>query len=341
MGISSSIQHFEFFKTGATTSATINLLIVGPGSVPIPPTGWGAVETIIWETIPIFLKNNINVGLLNSQSYFQWRKAKKRKYDVILCHSDTHIRRIRRNWKKNQILAITHYGLAAQPKLWHKSYKKTFESFQMSDLIGCLNPEIYKKFSGLMPVEKLLNVVNGTTFDSNPSRKTKTSFVLLGKVESRKKQYELWEYAKAKKMDIHFIGPIEDDRVKEVIKRDTNARNSFLGPKTRDELSSLMPKYSCLILLSEGEADALVLYEAQIAGLEIISNSASIGNQDLSLPWIHIIEKESDLESVAKSISQKPIDPFLISKYAEENYRWEVRLQPIINAIRKLSANGE
>ena len=27
----------------------MKICLVGPGIIPIPPTGWGAVESIIWE----------------------------------------------------------------------------------------------------------------------------------------------------------------------------------------------------------------------------------------------------------------------------------------------------
>ena len=68
LGFAKSLQKFEFYKSETANSETISILIVASGVVPIPPTGWGAVETIISETIPIFINNNIEVGLLNSQS---------------------------------------------------------------------------------------------------------------------------------------------------------------------------------------------------------------------------------------------------------------------------------
>jgi hypothetical protein len=339
-GIAKSLQNFETYKSEKENSETISILIVASGSVLIPPTGWGAVETIISETIPVFLQNNIDVSLLNSESYFQWRNAKRRKYDVILCHSDTHMNRIRRNWKSVPIIAITHYGLAALPEHWHKSYKKAFYSLSLADAIGCLSPAIYRKFLTLQRNVKLVGVLNGTSFQSNPEYKDTTKFLVLGKVESRKRQYELWHYGKKRNIEIHFIGQIEDIRVKKILIEKPESQDSFLGPRSRSELSRLMPQYSCLILDSEGEADALVLYEAQIAGLEIITNSASLGNQDSSLAWIHVIENEDDLEIATKKIKDNPIDPFLISKYADENYRWETRILPLIGEIRDLAAHG-
>jgi hypothetical protein len=340
IGIAKSLQGYEHFNSERDDSEKISILIVASGSVSIPPSGWGAVETIIAETIPHFLRNNIEVGLLNSQNYFQWRNAKERKYDVILCHSDTHIRKIRRNWKKVPIIAITHYGLAALPDRWHKSYKKAFNALSLADTIGCLSPAIYKKFSTLRPDIKLIQVLNGTNFQSTPEHKSATKFLVLGKVESRKRQFELWEYGKKKDIEIHFIGPIEDSRVKRILNENPESRDSFLGPRSRSELSRLMPRYSCLILDSEGEADALVLYEAQIAGLEIITNRASLGNQDATLPWIHVIENEDDLEIATKEIVGSPSDPFLISKYAIDNYRWENRILPLIGEIRDLAEHG-
>ena len=42
--------------------------IVGPGIMPIPPTGWGAVEILIWDQKLALEKLGHEVDIVNTQS---------------------------------------------------------------------------------------------------------------------------------------------------------------------------------------------------------------------------------------------------------------------------------
>lgn len=337
-GIAPRFQPFEFHRSNQIGS-DLSILIVAAGSVKIPTQGWGAVETIIAETIPEYLANGVSVGLLNSQNLVEWEKASRNRYDVIVCHSDSHLEKVHKNWPTTPLVAITHYGLAAQPNIWHPSYNKVFTSISKADKIVCLSPAIFETFSGLIPPEQLVQFGNGSEFVSKPCAEKSNVIVMVGKVEERKRQYELWQYAMNNKINIHFIGPIEDSRVLKHLKRDRDLVRYFKGPKNRNELATELPQYAALALLSDGEADALVLYEAQFAGLEIITNKASLGNQDSGLPWIHIAGNFEDLKKVISKISDNPFDSAEIRAYANSNYRWSIRLIPLINLVRELTSN--
>jgi glycosyltransferase involved in cell wall biosynthesis len=340
VGISPRFQPFEFHQPNQISS-DFSILIVAAGSVKIPTQGWGAVETIIAETIPVYLANGVSVGLLNSQNFVEWKKASRNRYDVIVCHSDSHLKKVRKHWPATPLVAITHYGLAAQPNIWHPSYKKVFTSISKADKVVCLSPAILETFSGLIPSGQLVQFGNGSGFESKPIVDKSDVIVMVGKVEERKRQYELWQYAMNNKINIHFIGPIEDSRVLEHLKRDRDLGRYFRGPKNRDELATELPRYKALALLSDGEADALVLYEAQCAGLEIITNEASLGNQESGLPWIHIAGNFEDLKEIISKITSNPFDPAKIGAYANSNYRWNIRLIPLINLVRELTSSDK
>lgn len=339
-GISHRFQSFEF-QLPSRNQIEISILIVAAGSVRIPTQEWGAVETIIAETIPEFLENGISVGLLNTDNWFEWQKAKKYSYDVIICHSDTHLRKARKAWPGVQLVAVTHYGFAAQPNMWHPSYRKVFKSIALADRIVCLSPAIFETFSGIIPQEKLIQIGNGSAFRSKPSLRKNGSIVMVGKIEKRKLQYEMWLFAKKHKLNIDFIGPVQDSRVIVAMGKNESLTQYFKGSMNRSELGVELPKYRALVLLSEGEADALVLYEAQFAGLEIITNRSSIGSQNPDLPWIHIIEDFEDLKRLITNISYNPVSPIEISNYADNHYRWHVRLKPLISLIKDLASDEE
>jgi glycosyltransferase involved in cell wall biosynthesis len=182
-----------------------------------------------------------------------------------------------------------------------------------------------------------VQIGNGTSFRSAPIVDKSDALVIVGKIEKRKRQYELWQYALANNLEIHFLGPIEDTRVLEHLNRDPKLKEYFKGPKNREELARELPRYRALILLSAGEADALVLYEAQIAGLEIITNRDSLGNQDAELPWIHLITDEQQLKDTVRRITNNPADPIEIANYATKNYGWETRIIKLLDLGREFS----
>ena len=46
----------------------MRIAIVGPGIMPIPPTGWGAVEILIWDSKVALEKLGHVVKIINTQS---------------------------------------------------------------------------------------------------------------------------------------------------------------------------------------------------------------------------------------------------------------------------------
>ena len=46
----------------------MRIAIVGPGIMPIPPTGWGAVEILIWDSKVALEKLGHEVKIVNTQS---------------------------------------------------------------------------------------------------------------------------------------------------------------------------------------------------------------------------------------------------------------------------------
>ena len=94
--------------------------------------------------------------------------------------------------------------------------------------------------------------------------------------------------------------------------------------------------YKALILQSQGEADALVLYEAQMAGLPILVTKEGIGAQDISLPWINLIDDASsptEIEGIVDSIHNTPDE---IAAYARANYSWTIKKAALIAEMQRL-----
>lgn len=334
IGFNSKVRQIEIYENSSPTSR--NLLIIGSGQVTVPPTGWGAVETIIAETIPVFQNNDYRVKLVNSRAIPDFIRALKFKPDLILVHDDISTKRVRLIFKSTPIIAVTHYGLAAYPEMWHRSYKKAIRSLRSANYIICLNENIKSSLSKFVDVEKLIVCANGTSFTSDHTNGTGQGLICLGKVEPRKRQYELFLELRNSDINISFVGEIADERVAALLRGDPDLRKYFLGPWDRLEIALRMKNYDALILLSSGEADALVLYEAQISGLPILVSEGALGSQDQSIDWIKVLPNaptEKDITAALKSVKSSHKE---ISEWAHANYTWENQIQRLLTLMKEI-----
>jgi glycosyltransferase involved in cell wall biosynthesis len=130
------------------------------------------------------------------------------------------------------------------------------------------------------------------------------------------------------------VGPFADQRLSQL---SSKQRKRFLGPWSREKVNNELSKYKVLVLLSDGEADALVLYEAQAAGCSIVISSKAAGSQNLDLPWVYIVDDWSILQStLIEAIEFNKIFSDQIIEYARKNYSWSDN----ITAYRRLIENG-
>ena len=314
------------------------LLIVAPGNMPIPTNGWGAVEIIISETLSLYTAAGFDVWVLNSKNRKKWIEAKAINFPIILSHSDIDNPRIRSNWPNAKIVGVSHYGLGAYPEKWDKGFQKILIGMKSCDVVVCLSKAVENTFSNYIPLEKLIISPNGSAFESHcnlPGQINK--IICLGKVEKRKKQFELWKSLKTSNLEITFAGPIVDERVTREIEREPKLTNTFIGPISRENLSTELGKYTSLILISDGEADALVLYEAQLAGLAVLVTERSLGSQNPELDWICVISESPTPEEIRSALSKVISSPSNITKHALENYNWPDRNRKLVSLLLDLS----
>lgn len=336
-----SLTHFfgmmnnvnQLIKISVSENSLKNILIIGHGEISIPSNGWGAVETVIFEMCDVLVKNGFGISVLNSKSIFTWLQARRFKPNTILLHDDAQIRKARFFWPRSKILLTTHYGYAAFPKKWTGQYKKSvYKKFHHADKIICLSDAIYNTFLEYYDPKKLLLSANGTNFSPSISgNPPQNKYICVGKIEERKRQFDIYKTLVNHNIQVDFYGPIVDTRVIEKISIDINIRKSFKGPISRIELSRILPTYRALIHLSDAEADALVLYEAQVAGLPIVISPNSVGSQDASLPWIFVVNGMSDLSDALKKIEEfDQIQRVEISDYSRLHYQWAKRMKSLL-----------
>jgi glycosyltransferase involved in cell wall biosynthesis len=293
----------------------MKISIIGPGIMPIPPKGWGAVESLIWD-YNIELKNlGHDVQIVNTQNQQEIvNQVNSFNPDFVhLQYDDLYNVMPYINCKHKA--ATTHYGYLEQPHRYG-GYGRVFSAFLQGDFnIICLSEgikKVYKHYG-----------VNDT-----PTKQDKS--VYLAKITDRKRQ---WLYQNIN--DIDFVGNKDDIRF-------NFNRSNYLGEWDKDTLYNNLTDYANLVLLSDGEADPLVTKEALIAGLGVVVSECSTANLDLSKPFINVIPEDKiyDLNFVRGVIETNKQESLKrrneIREYGIQNFAWENVVQKYMNVVNQI-----
>lgn len=299
----------------------MKICIVGPGTMPIPPKGWGAVEILIDDYRKTLIDLGHQVEIVNTRNpNFIVALVNSLNPDFVHVQYDEHVNVIPHLNCKN--VAITsHYGYLEQPHRWDPSYRNIFWGFvNTTAKIFCLSPGIRDVYSKAgIPDERLYVVPNGVRtdlFKFEAECKYPDRTLYLAKVDPRKRQSKLQSID-----NLYFAGNCVDNEF------NTNSPR-YLGEWDKEKLYNNLTEYANLALLSDGEAHPLVCLEAMSAGLGLVLSECATANLDLNKTFIDVIpeSKISDVAFVSKvlednrkkSVSQRA----QIREYAKE-FDWQ------------------
>jgi len=313
----------------------MKICLVGPGIMPIPPTGWGAVEILVWDYKHFLEKEGHEVRIVNTRDKNQIiREVESFNPDFVHVHYDEFIdvaNHLSGRWK----VAITsHFGYLDQPNHpMFQPYRHFFNQFiNTGAFIFALSPSIKNTYiqHGANP-NKIFVTPNGVRtdlFKYNESPEFDRS-IYLAKIDYRKRQH-IFQYLS----NLYFAGNIADNRF--------NNSSQYLGEWSKEFLYENLTKYGNLVLLSDGEAHPLVCMEAMTAGLGLVISQYATANLDLSKPFIDVIteDKVGNLQYVSNVIEsnrQKSISIRKeIVKYVCDNFSYEVITKRYLNIIESL-----
>jgi len=281
----------------------LHIAIVGPGIMPIPPTGWGAVEILIWDYAQNLKKLGHRVSIINTPDENEIiKQVETLKPDIVHVQYDNLFHVCEQIYKHTRLVGCTsHFGYLDQLHRWG-SYLQTFISgIKQTRLPNVYNfvlspsiKDVFKQFQ--VPDNKIIVTPNGANeelfkFTENPEFPERS--IYLAKIDYRKRQC----YFQSIK-DLYYAGNIADNRFNPYI--------NYLGEWSKDYLYNNLTHYGNLVLLSDGEADPLVVKEALIAGLGVIVSQFSTANLDLSKEFITVIPENriGDLDYVESEIKK-------------------------------------
>ena len=303
---------------------------IGPGIMPIPPDGWGAVESLIWEIACELGEKGHEGMIINVPDLNEIVKTvQENDFDFIHLFYDVFhpVMDAIKQVSPRSVTAISSaYPYVDQFEFHQRDgYTNTYNWLinQKDHYNFCLSDkdlETYRNGGG--DTSKLLRLGLGAQhknfrFNSECEKPDKTLY--MAKIEVRKRQ---WIYQSID--SIEFVGRYSPTTTFDRLHK------SYIGEWTTEEKYENVTKYANLMLLSDGEnGTPLVIKEALVSGIGIVCSKYAAYDLDMSLPFITIIpdDKLNDLEYVKNAIKEnREVSIGMreeIRDYGVKNFSWE------------------
>ena len=274
----------------------MRIAIVGPGIMPIPPTGWGAVEILIWDSKVALEKLGHEVKIINTQSPTEIiKRVNEIRPDFVHIQYDDFIELY--PYVQYPCAITSHFGYLEQPDRWDYYGDRIAKPFgRIKPNVFCLSAGIKDTYMKQLdiPEERLFVTPNGVDFDIfeyTEEPKHGDASIYLAKIDYRKRQFMFQSID-----SLYYAGNNADPRFQ--------TGKNYLGEWSKEQLHKNLTEYGNLVLLSDGEAHPLVCLEAFAAGLGVVVSEWAAANLDIDKEFIDIIpeDKISDIEYVEDTI---------------------------------------
>jgi len=296
----------------------MKISIVGPGIMPIPPTGWGAVEILIWDQKLALEELGHEVDIVNTKSPVEIvQKINAYRPDFVHIQYDDFIELY--PYIQYPCAITSHFGYLEQSNKWGYYYDRIVKPFQrISPKIFCLSDGIKNVYDKELLIEKsnlyvTPNGVNTSKFVTRDPKYPDRS-LYLAKIDYRKRQSMFQSIS-----SLYYAGNNADPNF--------NTSINYLGEWSKDHLYNNLTDYGNLVLLSDGEAHPLVCMEALAAGLGVVVCEYGAANLDTNKDFITVIpeSKITDLkyleDQIVKNRNYSVSHKDDIIKYAS-NFDW-------------------
>ena len=296
----------------------MKISIIGPGIMPIPPTGWGAVEILIWDQKLALEELGYEVDIVNTKSPIEIiQKINAYRPDFVHIQYDDFIELY--PYIQYPCAITSHFGYLEQPNKWGYYHDRIVKPFQrISPKIFCLSDEIKNVYDKELLIEKsnLYVTPNGVNISKFSTRDPKypDRSLYLAKIDYRKRQSMFQSIS-----SLYYAGNNADPNF--------NTNINYLGEWSKEYLYNNLTDYGNLVLLSDGEAHPLVCMEALAAGLGVVVCEYGAANLDTTKDFITVIpeSKVRDLkyleEEIVKNRDYSVSHKDDIIKYAS-NFDW-------------------
>ena len=286
----------------------MKIVLIGPGIMPIPPTGWGAVEILVWDTKIALEKLGHEVLIINTKNGRQIiDEINNFKPDFVHVHYDEFVPIVPFIQYPNAI--TSHFGYLERRQQFNGYVNVANEFMRVKPNVFCLSEGIEKVYNIMFDIDTTYVTPNGVNIDefnfvSDPEFPDRS--IYLAKIDYRKRQHLFQSIG-----SLWYAGNIVDDRF--------DKSKNYLGEWSKDKLYNELTEYGNLVLLSDGEAHPLVCMEALASGLGVVVCQWGKANLDTSKEFITVIEEKhiNDIDFIEYEIEKN-------RKYSVE-HRDEIR----------------
>jgi len=267
----------------------MNIAFIGPGVMPIPPTGWRAVEMLIWDYATVLGKLGHTGVIINTPDRSQIiKELTEEEFDIIHLHYDLFHDIIPEilDIISGKLIVSSHYPYINYLDIWKRdNYNPIAQSYiNNKDFhIFSSSQKDIDTFVGLGAdpdrcwLSRLGVLSDSYRFDEYITYNRTLSF---SQICDRKRQYLIQDFD-----DIDFIGRLEYGKF--------SNRSNYKGEMLREKLNSEITKYSNFILLSSVEnTTPLVVKEALICGLGVVVSEEVSVELDTNLDFIDVISED-------------------------------------------------
>jgi len=324
----------------------MKLALIGPGIMPIPPDGWGAVESLIWDYALELEELGHTGNIINTPDWDEIIDyLNEDQYEFAHLHYDVFypiMDRIAAETNTSKLAISSHYPYIDQSHMHHRDgYDRTFDWIIKNKkyYVFCISKKDYQTFKNAGADEsRLLLSENGANHKRFAYRKESVKpdrSLYLGQIYHRKKQ---WLYQSIESID--YVG------------QNTGATSfdpsiNYLGEWSDDYKREHFTDYGSLVLLSDGEnGTPLVVKEAMINGLGVVISKYAAHDLPNDLPFVTVIpdDKLEDISYVEEKIKEnREISISMrddIRQFAIDNFSWESLVKLYAENIKKLEANA-
>ena len=267
----------------------MKISIIGPGHTTIPPVGWGAVETLIWDMRNALIELGHQVQIINTTDPNKIiAQINNYRPDFVHIHYDDWV--VLYPYIQYPCACTSHFGYLERPQMFNGYANVANEFAKIKPRVFCLSEGIKKVYSVLMniPKERLFispNGVNCGSFKCVDTPDYPNASIYLAKIDYRKRQHLFQSIT-----SLWYAGNIADERF--------DKTKNYLGEWSKKYLYENLTHYGNLVLLSDGEAHPLVCMEAFAAGLGVVVTEWGKANLDVDKKFITVISEKhiNDIE---------------------------------------------
>tara|TARA_R100001443_G_scaffold16681_3_gene27000 strand:+ start:974 stop:1918 length:945 start_codon:yes stop_codon:yes gene_type:complete len=275
----------------------MRISIIGP-ALPIPPVGWGAVESLIWDMKETLSLMGHEVQIVNIADPSEIiNSINKFRPDFVHINYDDWVGLY--PYIQYPCACTTHFAYLERLEMMGDYKRRVF------DVFGKIKPNVFGLSKGInksyninagIPKERLFLNPNGVDlkkFEVSEKPCHSSASIYLAKIDHRKRQH-LFQMIDS----LYYAGNIANNRF--------DQRYNYLGEWRKETLYKNLTNYGNLVLLSDGEAHPLVCPEAFAAGLGVVISQWATANLDTSKKFITVIPENKILD--IKYVEEKIIE---------------------------------